>query len=59
MEILHLNVEALSRPQGIISNNFHKWPRLVVVGNPGIGKSMLSFLFIRVLLELGVEVCLV
>jgi hypothetical protein len=30
---------------------------LVVVGNPGIGKSTLSFLFIRILLELGVTVC--
>jgi hypothetical protein len=30
---------------------------LVVVGNPGIGKSVLSFLFIRTLLELGVSVC--
>jgi hypothetical protein len=31
--------------------------KLVVVGSPGIGKSCLSFLFIRVLLELGVEAC--
>jgi DNA replication protein DnaC len=31
-------------------------PHLVVLGNPGIGKSVLSFLFIRVLLELGTPV---
>jgi KaiC/GvpD/RAD55 family RecA-like ATPase len=28
----------------------------VVTGNPGIGKTSLSFLFILVLLELGVQV---
>jgi hypothetical protein len=27
-----------------------------VIGNPGIGKSSLSFLYIRLLLELGVKV---
>jgi hypothetical protein len=27
-----------------------------VIGNPGIGKSSLSFLYIRILLELGVKV---
>lgn len=30
--------------------------RLVVLGNPGIGKSVLPFLFMRCLLELEVEV---
>jgi hypothetical protein len=30
--------------------------RFVVTGNPGVGKSSLMFLFIRVLLELGVKV---
>jgi hypothetical protein len=30
--------------------------RFVVLGNPGIGKTVLCFLFIRVLLELGVDV---
>jgi hypothetical protein len=32
--------------------------RLLVVGNPGVGKSVLSFLFMRVLLELGTKVFL-
>jgi hypothetical protein len=32
------------------------FPRLLVLGNPGVGKSMLSFLFLRVLLELGTQV---
>jgi GTPase SAR1 family protein len=32
---------------------YHKF---VVTGNPGVGKSSLMFLFIRVLLELGVKV---
>jgi hypothetical protein len=36
-----------------ISYNF------IVLGNPGIGKSVLCFLFIRVLLELAVNVCTV
>jgi DNA replication protein DnaC len=30
--------------------------KLVVSGNPGVGKSSLLFLFVRVLLELGVKV---
>jgi hypothetical protein len=31
-------------------------PYLLVLGNPGVGKTVLSFLFIRVLLELGTKV---
>jgi hypothetical protein len=38
-------------------NNGKRNVFLVVLGNPGVGKSSLSFLFIRCLLELGVEVC--
>jgi polynucleotide 5'-kinase involved in rRNA processing len=32
---------------------------LVVTGNPGVGKTTLSYLFIRALLELGVSVCFI
>jgi hypothetical protein len=56
-EILHLDVLTLrKRDEDDCEYNIDVWPLLVVVGNPGIGKSMLSFLFIRALLELGVEV---
>jgi DNA replication protein DnaC len=42
------------------AKNLVKFSRpFVVVGNPGIGKSSLSYLFIRALMEMGVEVLLV
>jgi hypothetical protein len=37
-------------------SKFDRHKKLAVVGSPGIGKSCLLFLFIRVLLELGVKV---
>jgi hypothetical protein len=38
------------------NNNYKYSTPFVVVGNPGIGKSSLSYLFIRTLMELGVGV---
>jgi hypothetical protein len=46
-------------PPGCGSGTTVDGAHLLVLGNPGVGKTLLSFLFIRVLLELGAKVCCV